>query len=117
MSIYTDTISENLRRALRRAGMTQAELAEKLDLSRTSVGLYCRGQLLPTIDVLDQIAAILGIPTYTLMMTDKDMSNLELGQSIAGSGLSHDVTLLRDLHTTAPKTYDAVALLLTRLTD
>lgn len=117
MSIYTDTISENLRRALHRAGMTQGELAEKLDLSRTSVGLYCRGQLLPTIDMLDKIAYTLGIPTYTLMMTDKDINNLKLGTSITNVGLSHDVTLLRDLRTNAPKTYDAVALLLTRLTD
>ncbi len=55
-------------RARREAlGMSQAELAEKVDISANYVGVLERGLKLPTLDTLVVLAKALGVPASELV--------------------------------------------------
>jgi transcriptional regulator with XRE-family HTH domain len=51
----------NLRRARRRAGLSQEQLGYRASLHRTEIGLLERGARVPRIDTLVKLAAALGI--------------------------------------------------------
>jgi len=58
---------ENLRRARRRAGISQEELGMRSSLHRTEIGLLERGERVPRIDTLIKVAAALTIPPGDLL--------------------------------------------------
>lgn len=45
-----------------RAGLTQAELAERIDKSLDTIGRIERGGAAPSFDVLDDLSRVLGVP-------------------------------------------------------
>jgi transcriptional regulator with XRE-family HTH domain len=51
----------NLRRARRRAGLSQEEVGSRASLHRTEIGLLERGARVPRIDTLIKLAVALGI--------------------------------------------------------
>lgn len=52
---------ENMRRARRRAGVSQEALGFRATLHRTEIGLLERGERVPKIDTVIKIAAALGV--------------------------------------------------------
>jgi transcriptional regulator with XRE-family HTH domain len=58
---------ENLRRARRRAGISQEELGMRSSLHRTEIGLLERGERVPRIDTLIKVASALSIPPGELL--------------------------------------------------
>jgi transcriptional regulator with XRE-family HTH domain len=64
---------ENVRRARKKAGMSQAEVARIASLHRTEVGLIERGQRVVRVDTLIRIAGALEVPPRELL------DGLELG--------------------------------------
>ncbi len=58
---------ENLRRARRRAGISQEELGMRSSLHRTEIGLLERGARVPRIDTLIKVASALSIPPGELL--------------------------------------------------
>lgn len=52
---------ENMRRARRRAGVSQEALGFRATLHRTEIGLLERGERVPRIDTVIKIAAALGV--------------------------------------------------------
>jgi len=64
--------SENLTRARKEAGLSQRELAERLDVSPQSVSAYENKGKLPTIDKLAAMAEILGVSMDALCGTQKE---------------------------------------------
>ena len=58
---------ENLRRARRRAGISQEMLGARASLHRTEIGLLERGARVPRIDTLIKVAAALTIPPGDLL--------------------------------------------------
>ena len=64
-------LSDNIKRYRKEIGMSQDELAEKLDVSRQSVSLWETGQTQPTIENVISLAKIFGI-TSDALLADSD---------------------------------------------
>jgi transcriptional regulator with XRE-family HTH domain len=58
---------ENLRRARRRAGISQEELGMRSSLHRTEIGLLERGARVPRIDTLIKVASALSVQPGSLL--------------------------------------------------
>lgn len=57
---------KNLSDALERSGLTQAQLADRLEISKATVNNWFRGQNTPDMDILPRIGAVLGLPPAEL---------------------------------------------------
>jgi transcriptional regulator with XRE-family HTH domain len=60
-------LGANLRRARQRAGLTQAELAQRAGLAQPAISLIEAGQANPTVQTLQQIADALGCSLADLL--------------------------------------------------
>jgi len=63
-------ISENLKYLRRRSGMTQEQMADKMDVKRSLIGAYEEGRADPRINNLLKISGIFGVSTDMLIGTD-----------------------------------------------
>ncbi len=75
-------IAENIVQLRRANGMTQIELAEKLNYSDKAVSKWERGESVPDISVLKSIADLFGVTVDFLITADHDPSELEVGEDI-----------------------------------
>lgn len=69
-------IAKNLAYFRKQSGLTQAELAEKLNYSDKAVSRWEHGDTLPDINVLYQLCDFYGIDMNTLVREDADTINL-----------------------------------------
>ena len=60
-------LGANLRRARQRAGLTQAELAQRAGLAQPAISLIEAGQANPTVQTIQQLADALGCPLAELL--------------------------------------------------
>ncbi len=63
---------EQLKILRRKAGMTQAEVASKLGVERSTYGKYETGQSEPNIEMMQKIAALFDVPIGSLLSSDAD---------------------------------------------
>ncbi len=82
MGKIKDNIAVNLVFFLKERNMTQKELAEKLDVARSSVTNWIKNNNLPDIDVLQQICEILNITLADLLGIDLNDSYTEIEKKI-----------------------------------
>lgn len=75
-------IAENIVQLRRANGMTQIELAEKLNYSDKAVSKWERGESVPDISVLKSIADIFGVTVDFLITADHDPAELEGGSEL-----------------------------------
>ena len=75
-------IAENIVQLRRANGMTQIELAEKLNYSDKAVSKWERGESVPDISVLKNIADLFGVTVDFLITADHDPSELEVGEDV-----------------------------------
>ena len=74
--------SENLTNLLRRCGKTQLQLANSLDVSKSTVSSWCSGSKMPRMGKIDEIAAWLSVSRSELIeegggnTDNKDVSDL-----------------------------------------
>ena len=74
--------SENLTNLLRRCGKTQLQLANSLDVSKSTVSSWCSGSKMPRMGKIDEIAAWLSVSRSELIeenngaADNKDVSDL-----------------------------------------
>lgn len=61
MNVLPGRFATEVRRARRRRGWSQLELAERADISVNHVGLIERGRRVPSIDVALRLASALGV--------------------------------------------------------
>ena len=64
--------SETLARLRRSRGMTQAELAAKLGISKSAVSMYERGNREPELDLLETMADLFGVTASTMLGRPED---------------------------------------------
>ena len=80
MSSHSDTFNRTVGRriaaARRAAGLTQAELAARLDWPRDTLIHYEHGRRAIAVDRLAVIAAALNLPPATLLMDDDTLAHL-----------------------------------------
>ncbi|MFG3345586.1 helix-turn-helix transcriptional regulator [Streptomyces sp. NPDC048018] len=69
-----------LGRQLRRSGLTQAEFAQRLGLTRAAVSAWVTGRAQPRVELMPRIADLLGTDTATVVLRDTDAgSRLPIG--------------------------------------
>lgn len=69
-----DTVAKNLSHMLKLRGMTQFELASRMEVSTATISNWCNGVKLPRMDKIDKICAILRINRSDLI-EDKPADN------------------------------------------
>ncbi|HWK40797.1 MAG TPA: helix-turn-helix transcriptional regulator [Croceibacterium sp.] len=67
---------QNLRRLRRAAKLTQAAMAEKLEISQPAYQRWEADDREPSFDFLEKIAAILGVTVAALFMTEDELARL-----------------------------------------
>ncbi len=67
MSSFQQSFSQYLRNARQSASLTQAEMAEKLSVSRSTYTYYETGHAQPDLESLAKICRILGISADSLL--------------------------------------------------
>ncbi len=75
-----EALAINLKKRRRLLGLSQAELAERAEISPGYVGEIEIARKFPTPEVLQNLAASLEVPAYRLIMTTEDVS-AESGQA------------------------------------
>ena len=69
--VTLDQIRVRLQEAIRQSGMTQTELAKKLNIYQSAVGQYLSGRAMPALDTFANLCAVLDVdPAYILCLTD-----------------------------------------------
>lgn len=69
-------LAKNLKKAREKRGLTQEQLASKLSISTSTVGMYEQGRRQPDIKTLIKLSNELNIPISVLLET-KDELNIE----------------------------------------
>lgn len=67
-----ERFGENVRRARQARGLTLEALAHEVGLAYTYLGQIERGRRNPTLDVVERIAAALGVDALALLETDPE---------------------------------------------
>lgn len=62
------TRGERIKKCRKEAGLTQKQLAERMNVTTSLIGQYEAGHKIPTPGALERIAAALGIPYYWLVV-------------------------------------------------
>ena len=69
--IQLEKIRERLIESIRQSGMTQTEIAEKLNVSQSNIAHYIRGDIMPALDTFANLCDILDVdPAYILCLED-----------------------------------------------
>ncbi len=69
--ITLEQIRKRLIESIRQSGMTQTEIAEKLNVSQSNIAHYIRGDIMPALDTFANLCAILDVdPAYILCLED-----------------------------------------------
>ena len=69
------TIGENIYKLRKEKGLSQAELAEKLYVTRQTISLWEKNQAIPTIDNLKRLKEILGVSVDRILCEQESVSN------------------------------------------
>ncbi len=65
--ITLEQIRERLIESIKQSGMTQTQLAKQLHLSQSTVAHYLKGDILPALDTLANLCAMIDVsPAYIL---------------------------------------------------
>ena len=72
--------SERLRKAIDQSGMSQRQLAERVDTTEVSISRYVRGERVPRANVLDKLSEVLNVPVSYFFSYDdeKPVGHIEL---------------------------------------
>ena len=70
--IKVSGFSERLAALRRERGMTQAELAAELGISKSAVSMYERGNREPELDLLQEMADLFGVSVSSLLGREED---------------------------------------------
>ena len=75
MDELKSVVAENLKALRTTAGLTQGELAERLNYSDKAVSKWERGESLPDVQVLKQLADMYGVGVDYLLSSDHKTDN------------------------------------------
>ena len=72
MSDIKSTVKENLIRLRHANGLTQLELAGKINYSDKAISRWETGEVTPDVETLDALAALYGVPVTTFFLTPEE---------------------------------------------
>ena len=70
-TITTEQIHEKLAACIRQSGMTQRELAQKLNVTQQCISAYVTGKKLPALDTLANLCALLDVEADYILCLKK----------------------------------------------
>lgn len=82
MSGILKKLGLRIREERKRAGLTQEQLAEKVELSTDYIGYIERGKQAPYLKTLERIAQILGVEVYELFIFKETPESTERKEAI-----------------------------------
>ncbi|MCI8729103.1 MAG: helix-turn-helix transcriptional regulator [Clostridia bacterium] len=65
--ITLETIQKNIIEAIRQCGMTQTAIAKELHMSQSTIAHYVRGDILPALDTLANLCAVLDLDANEIL--------------------------------------------------
>lgn len=65
--ITVEFIRENIKKALKEAGIKQTELAKKIGLTQSSIAHYIKGDILPALDTFANLCVILDLDANEIL--------------------------------------------------
>ncbi len=65
--ITLETIQKNIIEAIRQFGMTQTAIAKELHMSQSTIAHYVRGDILPALDTLANLCAVLDLDANEIL--------------------------------------------------
>ena len=69
--IVQSRIQQRLAEAIRQSGMTQKEIAQKMQVSQQMISQYLLGKKMPALDTFANLCAVLDVdPAYILCLQD-----------------------------------------------
>ena len=68
--ITTEQIQKRLAESIRQSGMTQTAIAEKLNITQSTIAHYLKGDILPALDTLANLCKLLDIDTNYILCQD-----------------------------------------------
>ena len=86
--ISSEKLGERIADTRKHAGLTQAELAEKVALARTTIVAVEKGERRPTNDELVRLAAALGVPLHDLLRERASIGHVSPRFRMARTGAS-----------------------------
>lgn len=69
--ITLETIQKNIIEAIRQCGMTQTAIAKELHISQSTIAHYVRGDILPSLDTLANLCAVLDLDANEILGIDQ----------------------------------------------
>ena len=88
---------QRLRELRLEKGLTQQELGEKISLTQTTIGKYERGELEPSIDILERLASFFQCSIDFLIGFSDDFGNISIYRTENASALSGDEQKIIDV--------------------
>lgn len=102
----------NLRLIREELGLSQKELAEKLNVSHTNIYNYEVGRTEPSIDILKQLAAVLGVSVGYLVGAED-----ESGRAVPSDLPQKDLDLLKAFHKLGPFEQETILIQINALAE
>lgn len=102
----------NLRLIREELGISQKELAEKLNVSHTNIYNYEVGRTEPSLDMLKQIAAVLGVSVGYLVGAED-----ESGRPVPSDLPQKDLDLLKAFHKLGPFEQETILIQINALAE
>lgn len=69
--ITMEQIKQHIAEAIKHSGMTQTELAKKLDVKQQQISCYIKGQKAPSLDTLAKLCAVLDVDANEILCVNK----------------------------------------------
>ena len=70
-------IIEQIKKRMDSVEMSQAEMAEKIHVSPVTICRYMKGERFPDLEVLEQMAEVVGLKVVLMRRSDKEVDVLE----------------------------------------
>ena len=102
----------NLRLIREELGLSQKKLAEKLNVSHTNIYNYEVGRTEPSIDILKQLAAVLGVSVGYLVGAED-----ESGRAVPTGLPQKDLDLLKAFHKLGPFEQETILIQINALAE
>lgn len=68
--ITIESIRQRLSEVIKQSGITQTELAKKLNVTQSTIAHYIRGDILPALDTLANLCKMLDVDTNYVLCQD-----------------------------------------------
>ena len=93
MSKIREIVSKNLITLRKKSGMTQADLSKKINYSDKAISRWEKGEVLPDLETLENVAKVYGVSVKYLIEEHEDEIKLQSGKPTKNEILQHILTI------------------------